>query len=341
MAGAGLLSFLPCLSYAKVKLPAVLADNMVLQQQTEVNLWGTARAKAPVTVKTSWNGRTYRARAGADGRWSLKVATPAASRTTHKITFSDGEPTVLGNILIGEVWFCSGQSNMEMPMRGFDRQPLEGTNNLIARAKPSTPIRMFLTDMKEGQWFRQFSKTPQSDCWGEWLEHTPENVAQTSATAYYFARYVQEVLEVPVGIIVSTLGGSKIEPWMSREALSAFPQIDLGHLEEEGTIKNIHADACVLYNSKIAPFLKYAIRGFLWYQGESNRDNADLYRELAPAFVKDLRAKWGRGDFPFYFVEIAPFDYEGADGTSAARMREVQAQNWRDIRTAAWPPRST
>ena len=331
VAGAGLLSLLPCLSQAKVTLPALFADGMVLQQQSQVAIWGTTdqRGKS-VEVKTSWNNRSYRTQADADGRWQVEVETIAYGGP-HTIVISDGEPLVLDNVLLGEVWFCSGQSNMEMPMRGFDRQPLEGTNDLIARAKPSTPIRMFLTDMKEGQWFRQFSKTPQSDCWGEWLEHTPENVAQTSATAYYFARYVQEVLEVPVGIIVSTLGGSKIECWMSREALSAFPQIDLGHLEEEGTIKNIHADACVLYNSKIAPFLKYAIRGFLWYQGESNRDNADLYRELALAFVKDLRAKWGRGDFPFYFVEIAPFDYEGADGTSAARMREVQAQNWRDI----------
>lgn len=316
---------LPAVVAAKVKLPSVLADNMVLQQQTEVSLWGTARAKAPVTVKTSWNGRTYRARAGADGRWSLKVATPAASRTAHKITFSDGEPTVLGNILIGEVWFCSGQSNMEMPMRGFDRQPLQGTNDVIARAKPSTPVRMFVTDSEKGAWVRQFSKKPQTDVKGAWLENTPDNVAVTSATAYYFARYVNDVLDVPVGIIVSTLGGSRIEPWMSREALSAFPGKDLSSLDNDAEVKNIHSSPCVLFNAKVAPLTPFTIRGFLWYQGESNRDNADEYARLMPAMVADWRARWGLGDLPFYYVEIAPFNYEGADKTSAARMREVQA----------------
>ena len=332
IAGAWCMALLTAMDVSgKVKLPAVLSDNMVLQQQAEVKLWGTARANSTVRVTTSWDKRSYRTTADADGAWLVEVATPAAGRETHRIVFNDGESLMLNNVLIGEVWFCSGQSNMEMPMRGFDRQPLSGTNDIIARAKPSTPIRMFVTDMKDGKWFRQFSKEPQSDCWGKWLENTPDNVAITSAAAYYFARYLQDVLDIPVGIIVSTLGGSRIEPWMSREAIAGFPQIKLDHLTDKQNLKNIHADPCVLYNAKIAPFINYAIRGFLWYQGESNRDNAALYRKLAPAFVKDLRSKWGRGDFPFYFVEIAPFNYEGADGTSAAYMRETQAQNWKDI----------
>jgi sialate O-acetylesterase len=118
---------------------------------------------------------------------------------------------------------------------------------------------------------------------------------------------------------------------MSREAISPFKSINLSILDNDEQIKNITATPCVLYNAKVAPFTNFAIKGFLWYQGESNRDNADLYQSLMPAFVKDLRNKWNRGELPFYFVEIAPFNYEGADGTSAARMREVQLQNMKDI----------
>lgn len=320
----------PMSAEAKVKLPSVLGHNMVLQQQTEVKLWGNAKENSSVTLKTSWNNEKYETTADNQGKWLLNVSTPAAGGP-YEITISDGEPLTLKNILIGEVWFCSGQSNMEMPMSGFDRQPARGTNDIIAKAKSSTPIRIFNTDSEDGRWVRQFSKTPQEDCKGEWLENTPVNVSHTSAAAYYFARYIEEVLGVPVGIIVSTLGGSKVEAWMSREAISPFKTIDLSILDNEEKIKNITATPCVLYNGKIAPLVNFAIKGFLWYQGESNRDNADLYQSLMPAFVKDLRSKWGRGDLPFYFVEIAPFNYEGADGTSAARMREVQQQNMKDI----------
>ena len=317
-------------SEAKVTLPSILGDNMVLQQQTEVELWGKARPNAVVTVKTSWNNRVYKLSSDGKGNWSLKVSTPVAGGP-YKITFNDGELLTLQNILIGEVWFCSGQSNMEMPMGGFDRQPVRGTNDLIAKAKPSTPIRMYTTDSKDGRWVRQFSKTPQEDCQGEWLENTPVNVSHISAVSYYFACYIQEVLEVPVGIVVSTWGGSKVEAWMSRESIKSFDSIDLSILDNDAEVKNPTATPCVLYNAKIAPLTHFAVKGFLWYQGESNRDNAGLYQSLMPAFVTDLRAKWGRGELPFYFVQIAPFNYEGADGTSAARLREVQLQNMKDI----------
>lgn len=315
---------------AKVKLPSVLGDNMVLQQQSEVNLWGKARTGATVTVKASWNDQVYKTSADKQGNWLLKVSTPAAGGP-YRITFSDGESLTLENVLIGEVWFCSGQSNMEMPMGGFDRQSVRRTNDIIAKAKPSTPIRMFTTDSKDGRWVRQFSKTPQEDCQGEWLENTPVNVSHISAVSYYFARYIQEVLEVPVGIIVSSWGGSKVEAWMSREAIKSFGSIDTSILDKDAEVKNPTATPCVLYNGKIAPFTPFAVKGFLWYQGESNRDNADLYQSLMPAFVNDLRAKWGRGELPFYFVQIAPFNYEGADGTSAARLREVQLQHMKEI----------
>ncbi|MDR2764415.1 MAG: sialate O-acetylesterase [Tannerella sp.] len=319
------------LIHAKVKLPTILGNNMVLQQQTTVKLWGESDPKAKIKIKTSWNHKKYTATADADGKWLLAVATPVAGGP-YEINISDGEETVLENVLIGEVWFCSGQSNMEMPMRGFDRQPLKNTNDIIAKAKTKTPIRMYTTDSENGSWVRQFSKKPETDCKGKWLENAPENVANISATAYFFASCIREVMEVPVGIIVSSWGGSMVEAWMSREAVSPFKEIDLSFLDnDDSPVRNPTSTPCVLYNAKIAPLINFTIKGFLWYQGESNRNNADLYARLMPAFVKDLRQRWGVGDFPFYFVQIAPFNYEGADGTSAARLREVQFQNMKEI----------
>ncbi len=321
-----LLILISSLSEAKIVLPSILGDNMVLQQQTTVTLWGQANVRAKIKITTSWNRVIYKTSADEKGKWQIQVKTPAAGGP-YNITITDGEKLVLNNILIGEVWFCSGQSNMEMPMKGFDRQPLNGTNTIIAKANPKTPIRMFTTDSKNGVWTRQFSKEPQTDCKGEWLENNPDNVGNISAVGYFFAKYIQEVLEVPVGIVVSSWGGSRVEPWMSKEAIAPFIKSS-----NESDSKPLSPGApSVLYNAKIAPLTKFAIKGFLWYQGESNRDNADTYAKLMPAFVKDLRAKWNIGDFPFYFVEIAPFAYNGVDGLSAPRLREVQCQNMKDI----------
>jgi len=314
---------------AKVKLPSIFSDNMVLQQKTEAKLWGWANANAKVELKTSWDKKTYKTSSDANGNWLLKVTTPVAGGP-YQITISDGELLTIGNILIGEVWFCSGQSNMEMPMKGFPRQPTKGGNTVIAKANPKVPIRMFLADSKEGKFIKQFSKKPQTDCQGQWFENSSENVANSSATAYYFAQYLQEALDVPVGIVIASLGGSNVESWMSKEAISNFKEIDLSILDNDEEVKKPNASPCVNYNAKIAPFTNFTIKGFLWYQGESNRINPELYAKLMPAFVKDLRAKWNY-EFPFYFVQIAPFNYDGGDKTSAARLREVQVQHMNEI----------
>lgn len=323
------LSLFSIFSQAKIILPAILGNNMVLQQQTNVKLWGQADKKATVKIVTSWDKKVYKAMSDENGNWQTQVSTPVAGGP-YSISIADDEKLILNNILIGEVWFCSGQSNMEMPMKGFDRQPLKGTNTIIAKANPKTPIRMFTTDSKDGAWVRQFSKQPQTDCKGEWLDNSPANVSNISAVGYFFANYVQEVLKIPVGIIVSTWGGSRVEPWMSREAIAPFKEIDLSKLDDNTPLEDSDIP-CVLYNAKIAPLTQFTIKGFLWYQGESNRDNVNLYAKLMPAFVKDLRSKWNIGEFPFYFVEIAPFAYDGVDGLSAPRMREVQLQNMKDI----------
>ncbi|MCI6550511.1 MAG: sialate O-acetylesterase [Prevotella sp.] len=318
----------PVVARATIKLPSMLADNMVLQQQSRIRLWGTAKAGTRVTLFTSWDKRTYSTKSDPEGRWEVAVRTSAAGGP-YTIRISDGTPLILQNIMLGEVWFCSGQSNMEMPMRGFDRQPLKGGNDLIIRAKASTPIRMFVSDSMDGKWIRQWSRTPQETCEGQWLTNTSGNVAVTSAVAYYFARYIQDVLEVPVGIIISTLGGSKIEAWMSREALAPFHK-DLSVLDGTGDV-NIHSAPCGLFNAKVNPFTGMTVRGFLWYQGESNIGNAAEYADLQTAMVRDWRKRWGDDNLPFYFVEIAPYRYEGVDKTSSAYLREAQQKAYHQI----------
>lgn len=312
---------------ADIKLPSVIGSNMVLQQQSNVKLWGKASPGKVVSVKPSWANKSAKAIADSDSTWVVTVATPQAGGP-YTIDFAEGKSkTTVENVLIGEVWFCTGQSNMEMPMHGFDRQPLTGGNEVIARAKKSTPIRMFIADSKDGQWIRQYSKTPAEDMQGAWFENSPEYVGETSATAYYFAQYLQDVLDVPVGIMISSLGGSRIECWIPEDVLAQdFPQTDLSILHNDEPVKVQQNTPSILWNGKVNPLTNFGVRGFLWYQGESNRDNADIYDDLMAAYASSLRRAFGGGEQqPFLYVEIAPFNYEGPDGTSAAFLREAQA----------------
>lgn len=310
---------------AEIKLPAVIADNMMLQRQTEVRLWGKAIPGKEMSVKPSWSKKGVKTTVAADSTWMVTVSTPEAGGP-YFIDFAQGKDRRrVDNVLVGEVWFCTGQSNMEMPMRGFDRQPLYGTNEDIARAKTSTPIRMFLADTKNGRWVPQMSKTPEDDLQGAWYEHTPENVAETSAAAYYFARYIQDVLDVPVGLVVSTKGGSRIECWLPEETLASdYPQTDLSVLHNDQEMKEASSPS-VLWNAKVNPLKNFGVRGFLWYQGESNRDNYQIYDDMMASLAADLRKGFGGGvDMPFYYVEIAPYNYEGPEKTSGALLREAQ-----------------
>lgn len=319
---AGLL--LPLAGNAKVELPSMISSGMVLQQQSDAKLWGKAKPDSEVNVTPSWtDGKTVTTKADKQGKWMTSVATPVAGGP-YTITISDGEPVTLYDVLIGEVWFASGQSNMEHPIGGFDRQPVFGGNDVIARAKPSTPIRIFSADWDGNRKVNRHAKTPQSDVNGEWWYNTPDNVARTSAVAYNTAKYIQEVLDVPVGIIVSTVGGSDVECWTSREVLEKFPEVDLSILDNDKPVKNLGWTPAVLFNGKIAPFIPYTIRGFLWYQGENNIRNREYYAQHFPAMVADWRARWGNDNLPFYFVEIAPFRYGGYDHTDCAEMRSIQ-----------------
>ena len=309
---------------AKVVLPALFADHMVLQQQTDARFWGTAAPGKKVTIRPSWSSQTITATADAEGRWQADVPTPQAGGP-YTIDLSDGEHLTLNDVLIGEVWLCSGQSNMEMPMRGFTNQPVTNPTDIIARAKASTPIR--ICNVK-----RVTARTPQESCTAKWQQNTPEAVAGASATAYYFARYLQAVLEVPVGIIISCWGGTPVEAWIDRKTISEFPEFDLSFLDGDGKINKPQNQPTMLYNSMIAPLVPYTIKGFLWYQGESNRLRPAQYQKLMPAFVGMLREQWGGKELPFYYVQIAPYCYENADlEGGSALLREAQMRNLDEI----------
>jgi len=299
-------------TYAEVKIPAIFGDNMVLQQQTEAALWGTATNNATVRVTTSWNKKSYSIRAGADGKWKLKVTTPEAGGP-YEISISDGTSLKLKNVLIGEVWICSGQSNMEMPMKGYFNQPVLGSNEAIATS--SNPSIRFITVK------RASSLLPLDDFSGSWKNCEPENVSEFSATAYFFGLMLNKALKVPVGLINTSWGGTRIEPWMSEEGIKRFDFIKLPDKSQEGTLSP--QTPTVLFNAMISPLVGYAFRGAIWYQGEANRLEADKYLQLLPGMVENWRALWGIGDFPFYYVQIAPFDY-GPGGTNSAYLREAQ-----------------
>lgn len=317
------LLVLPLFAVAKVELPSILNDNMVLQQQSDVKLWGQANINTKVSVTLPWTKKIYTTTSDSKGKWLIAVPTPKAGGP-YEIKISDGQELVLRNVLIGEVWFCSGQSNIEMPMRGFEFEPVQGSNDIIAFANENLPIRMYSSDFDDKGWNRQYSKTPQDDCKGAWLTNTPENVARTSAVAYYFARFLNQALGVPVGIVVSSWGGSTVEAWMSEETLKPF-DVNLSHLHNDSEVaKPIQQQPVVLFNAKVAPLTNFAIKGFLWYQGESNRDKMDQYSKMLPAMVADYRQRWALGDFPFYYVELAPHSYGDANGLMTPYFREMQ-----------------
>lgn len=302
---------------AKVTLPRIFSDGMVMQQQTKANLWGEAKANSVVKITTSWNKKTVSVKAGTDGKWNASVQTPAAGGP-YSITFSDGEKTEIKDILMGELWICSGQSNMEMPMKGFKNQPVDGAVEDILHSGDNE-MRLFTV--------KRVSKyAPADDVTGTWKSATPEAVRNFSATAYYFGRELRRMLGVPVGLIVTSWGGSSCEAWMSRDWLKAFPQVELPQSQE--TIKSKNRTATVLYNGMLRPLIGVTMRGVIWYQGEENVSRSGYYADLFSRMIKGWREEWQQGDFPFYYCQIAPYDYSLIkwEQYNSAFLREQQAK---------------
>jgi sialate O-acetylesterase len=297
---------------AKVKLPAVFGNNMVLQQQAQDKLWGWAAENSIVSIITSWNNKIYKVKADTKGNWSVMVATPAAGGP-YQITFNDGSPLTLKNILIGEVWFCSGQSNMEMALHG-NSSPILNASEIILNA--DNPKMRLLTIRNTA------SLTPVNDVKGQWEECSSETARNFSAIAYQYGEILQKKLHVPVGLIVSSVGGTTIEAWMSKNSLTPFNEVKVPPAFAD-TVKQPWKQPTALFNGMITPFLGLNIKGIVWYQGESNRHEPQLYAKLFPIMVADWRKQWGLGDIPFYYVQIAPFG--STDKTrSGPLVREAQ-----------------
>ncbi len=315
---------------AKVKMPALFSDNAVLQQQTEVPVWGWANARAKVTVTPSWDGKTYEAKADKNGKWQVKIATPKAGGP-YELKISDGEELTVDGILIGEVWLCAGQSNMEMPMKGFPGQPVEGSNMDIVKSKNSNIHVISVA---------RASKTePQDDFKGEWKAASPEVIVNFSATGYYFGRLMQEMLDVPVGLIDVSFGGSCIQAWMSPKTAVAFEDKQVPAPGD--SIPVVNRTPTVLFNGMLNPVIGYGIKGAIWYQGETNYIEPDRYEELFPTAVAEWRQLWGQGDFPFYYAQIAPFDYsvftptEFHEKYNSAYLRDAQRKSLNKIPNSA------
>jgi len=485
-------------AFSQVKLPSVIGSHMVLQQNSDAPVWGWASPGEQINIVTSWNNQSVPVTTGTNGKWFIKIKTPQAGGP-YTLTIAGKNKIVLDDILIGEVWLCSGQSNMEMPMGGWPNCPTEGSAEAIAAANNPT-MRLFTVK-------RNTSFTPLDDCSGEWVVCTPETVKSFSATGYFFGLELLKKLNVPVGLVFSSWGGTTAEAWMSNEYVSKIPQlttapgmidpehfyrsavendsiarvkwlasigfessangpewtnivasgaewlnvpvpadwsktpigfyeglvqyqmtfeapkkwakkttvIELGPIDEmdmvwingkqvgkhirptdwptqrkyevpTGTLKkgtNIlsvsvantsgiggingqpqkikiylknspkdsialagiwkarkgqpigHAEPVewcqycshentptMLYNAMIKPLIPFAIKGAIWYQGESNRFNGMLYRTIFPDLIQNWRHDWGQGDFPFYYVQIAPYTY--SDKYSTGILRESQ-----------------
>jgi sialate O-acetylesterase len=305
---------------AEVTLPAFFSDNMLLQQNSQVNIWGKTDANKSITVKTSWSKKVLKTTSDKSGRWKITFETPQSDGKPQSITISDGKSLTLKNILLGELWFCSGQSNMEMPMKGFKNQPVEGSNMDILYSK-NDHIRLFTVK-------RNASLSPLTDVSGLWQAASPETVKEFSATAYYFGRLLNRILNVPIGLIHSSWGGSSAEAWMSEDMLKAFPEVKIPKTEEG--LKDKNRIPTMLYNAMIHPFLEMTIKGILWYQGESNYDRANSYKHLFSTLVKGWREKWKLNDtIPFFYCQIAPYDYslvtpKGKEVINSAYLREAQ-----------------
>ncbi len=297
-----------------MRLPQFFSDNMVLQQQSECNIWGWAEPDTRVCITTSWDKKWHNVMANKYGNFSLKVKTPEAGGP-YFIGFKDKDYVQISNVMIGEVWICAGQSNMEMQMKGFKQQPVEGTTEELLRCK-DPQLRLFTVK-------RHVSLQPEQDVTGQWNEANSASVRDFSATAYYFGRALRQTLDVPVGLIVTAWGGSACEAWMNADWLKAFPKVQQIVTEED--MKKLQQRCpTALYNGQLKPLIGYSMRGTIWYQGEDNVPRYDYYAPLLKAMVEGWRSEWRQGDFPFYFCQIAPYDYSLIQWSGSQYLREQQ-----------------
>jgi len=295
-----------------ITMPNIIGSNMVLQQKTQVPVWGWATAGTSVTITASW-GETVTTTAATNGKWMTKIQTPVAipgQAPTYTLTITGPANTITySNILVGEVWLCSGQSNMwfQMKYNSADVQGVVDSENEIAAANYPN-IRLFTV-------LRGTSTSPVVNCTGSWSSCTPATVATFSAASYYFGRelYKNQALNVPIGLIHSSYSGSAIQAWVKDSVLRS--DTDLKTLYIDKTYTSDISKPGLIYNAMIAPILPFAIKGAIWYQGESNVGDGANYTKANIALINDWRKDWGT-DFSFYAVQLTPY-------LSSAQIKDV------------------
>ena len=306
-----------------VKLPAIFGSHMVLQQKQNDKVWGWAEPGEEVTVKIA--DQTKTAKADDDGAWSVTLD-PLTAGGPHTMTVAGKNTVTFEDVLVGEVWVCSGQSNMQMTVNSSNDGDLESLAAHLPEDPPDHACRNVGT------------QEPQKDFNGQWSVCTPETVRDFSAVGYFFGRQLHETLDVPVGLINDSWGGSAAEAWVRRdllekdETLQAADRRSGTETREEGgptkkrQLQRQLAGPGNIYNGVLKPTIGYGIKGAIWYQGESNAGRAYQYRDLFPLMIKSWRDEWGIGDFPFYWVQLADSTPRAASPAESAwaELREAQ-----------------
>jgi len=323
---------------AEVRLPKLLSDHAVLQRDRPIHIWGWASPGAQLTAR--FHSQTVAAVADPLGKWSLYLAPESAGGPYTLSINGDGPEKTLTDLLIGDVWFASGQSNMEMPLKGFPGSAVikDSAKEIAAANKPK--IRLLLVEHKT-------SVFPLNDVTTSWTECTPETAQDFSAVAYFFGREISAKENVPVGLIDSTWGGTPADSWISLNALGTRPDLlpaiasRARFAEEQTDLDAIIAaekradeaakaagqplpkhpwhpfgesyEPAALYNAMVAPFTPMTIKGFLWYQGETNSapERAPFYASLFGGLIEDWRSHFRQGSLPFLYVQISSFTSPG------------------------------
>ncbi|QCW99535.1 sialate O-acetylesterase [Aggregatimonas sangjinii] len=308
---------------AQTGTPSCFGNDMLLQQNDTIAIWGHDKPDTPIKLTTSW-GAISETSTNKEGKWRTTLPTVPASFKKHSIDIQGSSLLRYENILLGELWFVSGQSNMEMPVKGFKNSPVDNAAEFLSEAK-NPNIRLFNSA-------RAGSLQPQDTVNGSWVEADSADVANFSAVGYLFAKKLFDSIQVPVGIIEAAWGGTKIEAWIPKDSLAKFSAVTIP--ETSLTDASKRKRPTEIYNGMIAPFRNFTIKGFLWYQGESNRNQPEAYKAFQHTLVNSWRAQWQDTTLPFYLVQIAPYAYEKHRETpaiKAALLREAQSNSAREI----------
>ena len=297
-------------SQAQIRLPHILSNGMVLQQNSKVSLWGWASPAEKISIQPSWTKDTLKTVTDGNGKWILKVNTPKAGGP-YQIKFLGNDTITLNDVWLGEVWVCSGQSNMEFTYNW------RKTKDVAADFSTCNQYQLHFFQIPKTTAF-----TPQENCEGNWKNCDSNTVKNFSAVAYFFGKMLNQNLHVPVGLISSNWGGTPAETWTPDSIVKSNPVLKAGQ-EKLKISPWWPIGSGLAYNGMIAPLTNFNISGTIWYQGESNVDTYSTYAELFKDMITSWRKAWNE-DFPFYFVQIAPFKYGNTD--NAAYLRQAQTE---------------